>query len=304
MTIKIGLIGCGQWGRNHAKKLSLLSKMGECDFVGIADVNGEVAKVAEQFQVDFFSDIGYLLEKVDAVIVVVPTILHAEVVRTAFEAKKHVLVEKPMTLHSKKTKELLWLAQRTNLILSVGYLYRFHPVLIELKDLLPKIGKVHYVNARYTGGQNRLWADSGAILNFGIHVIDMLNFLFGSNTRGVLARKQNLLDAKREDSANILLSFETFHAVVELSCINRVKKREIEVIAENDTILADLKENTLKGCKSQVQYFEAVDPLFDELRYFVSLVGRHQSGSFYGAENKSEEDINTVLTCEAALGSD
>ena len=162
----IGLIGCGRWGKNHAK---VLASLAEVNLTGISDVDREKATLADTLGVPFYADYRHLAVASDAVVVAVPTAHHYEVVQSCLDMGKHVLVEKPVTLSSKQTEELVDLAEDKKLILSVGYIYRFHPVVKRLKELLDSAGDIHYITARYVGGQNQLWDGSGAILNFGIH---------------------------------------------------------------------------------------------------------------------------------------
>src|SRR3989344_5840819 len=111
--VKIGLIGCGRWGRRHAETLA--KRPGECQFVGIADTNKDVAALAEKLHVHFFENYLELLPLVDAVSIVVPTIRHFRVVQDAFIARKHVLVEKPVSLDSISTRTLVGMAEEHGL---------------------------------------------------------------------------------------------------------------------------------------------------------------------------------------------
>lgn len=308
--VKIGLIGCGRWGENHAKKLKELP----CIFTGISDTDENKRAFAKNLDIPFFPEYRELLSSVDAVSVAVPTLLHYQIVKEALGAGKHVLVEKPVTLTSNATKELVQLAKEKRLILSVGYLYRFHPAVQTLKEMLKTAGKIHYIAGRYIGGQNRLWADSGAILNFGIHMIDILNFVLGVRPQKVYSKKQNLLDPEREDSATVTLAYDQFFATMELSCVHPEKERDIWIIAEKQKIHANLATQNMRiynfsidaqgrreGISAPVEVsIEKSDPLTSELAYFIQCVENHTPERFSEIENIGREEPDTTQICECA----
>lgn len=310
---KVGLIGCGRWGQNHAKSLTKLN----CEFVGVADSDENKKPFVESLGVKYYKNYQELIDECEALIVAVPTFLHYDVVKNALTKDKHVLVEKPVTLNSDTTKNLVSLAEKKRLILSVGYIYRFHMVVLQLKKLLRNAGKIHYINARYIGGQNRLWADSGAIINFGIHLIDILNFVLEERPIKVYAKKQNLLDESREDSAIVVLAYSNFHATLELSCVHPEKKREMWVIADKKKIFADFNSQRMtvynisfdaSGIASGSSDPEEItimasDPLSAELSYFLNCVDNYNIDPYLSIKNIGREEPDTVKVCGLALES-
>ncbi len=311
--VRIGLIGCGRWGKNHANTLVKLN----CDFVGIADQDEAKKEFAESLGTRYFRTYQELLPLVDAVVVAVPTFLHFPVVQDALNQGKHVLVEKPVTLNSQDTKKLVDLAHEKNLILSVGYIYRFHPVVRELKERLKKSKDIHYITGRCIGGQNRLWQDSGAIINFGIHFIDILNFIFDVRPIKVYAKKQNLLDPEREDSAAVELVYPNFFATLELSCVHPEKARDMWVIADNQKIYADFNAQTMRiynfsidakgnitgSAEPEVPGIPKGDPLREELQYFIESVANYDPATYEEIRNVGREEPDTTKICELALQS-
>src|SRR3989344_867750 len=296
--VKIGLIGCGRWGKRHAETLA--KHPGGCQLVGIADTDERTRAVADSLKVDFFADYSDLLPRVDAVSVVVPTAFHFPVVRICLLQGKHVLVEKPVTLDSRTTQELVRMAEERRLILSVGYIFRFHPVVQAVKKMLPSLGDVAYLTARYVGGQNRLWADSGAILNFGIHLIDILNFILPVRPKKVYAQKRNLIDEKREDSATVVLVYENFPATLELSCLHPEKARELEIVGRDGSIIADFERGTMRTYRTNSnsvtrpdftsENFEVGNPLERELAHFVKCIDAHAAGLLEEIVNIGKEE--------------
>src|SRR3989344_9366383 len=311
--VRVGLIGCGKWGRNHAKVWSELP----CTFVGIADPNPSVEHYAQQLKTRYFHSIDDLLPLVDAVSVAVPTALHFGTVRKALDMGLHVLVEKPVTLHSSETAQLDEYAEAQKLILSVGYIFRFHPAVQIVRRNISRLGKIHYIAARYVGGQNRLWADSGAILNFGIHLIDILNFILHERPVRVYAKKQNILSPEREDSASVTLVYRALYATLELSCIHPEKSRDLWVVGERQKIHADFNQNIVSVYGGDVNSpsvqdgnlpvqritLDNINPLQDQLAYFLNRVSAHKPATYVALDNISREEADTTRICEKAIQS-
>lgn len=306
--VKIGIIGIGKWGINHLKSLKEIN----CDLIGISDVDAKKKDIASQYGIDFFNDYHKMLDEVDAVIVTTPTDLHYNVVYDCLKASKHVLVEKPIAESSKYSNKLVEFAKSKNLVLSVGYLYRFNNAILRLKEIIPKIGKIQYITARYMHSTKPPRKDSGVILNLGIHIIDILNFTTGIIPKSLYASKKNLLSPVFEDSSSIQLNYNDFFATIELSCMHPEKTRDIWVIGEKETVYVDFFSQILKRFPLLVTYdtverkdmFEekiiANEPLKDELKYFVELVNKKNIDL---DANIGKENYYTTRICELCLES-
>jgi len=310
-VIKLGVIGAGKWGKNHLRVYSQLP----VNLVGLADIDESKKALAEEFKTNFFSDYHRMLPLVDAVSVVVPTNLHYQVVKDALAAHRHVLVEKPVTNDSQKTKELVELAKSSGLLLSVGYLYRFNPAVRKLKELIAAAGTLQYITARYIHSSNPPRRDSGAVLNLGIHMVDILNFVLDVRPKRVYCKRVNFIHPEREDSALILLDYDDFFASVEVSSCHPEKKRDAWVIAGNEKIYADFLEQQVIRFPIKVSEEEVVtgreikehiiknEPLNEQLKYFVDLVENCNNGKFSEIVNLGEEEYYTTRICELALKS-
>jgi predicted dehydrogenase len=306
--LKIGIIGIGKWGINHLRSL----KEVDCDLVGISDVNTKKKDIAEQYDVDFFNDYQKLFDEVDAVSITTPTDLHYKIVYDCLQAGKHVLVEKPISESSKKGNELVMLAKSNNLVLSVGYLYRFNNSILLLKKIIPSLGRIQYITGRYLHSTKPPRKDSGVIFNLGIHLIDILNFIICRIPKSLYASKKNLLSPIFEDSASIQLNYDDFFASIELSCMHPDKARDIWVIGEKETVYVDFFSQTLMRFPLKVTYdyierkeiihekIIANESLKDELKYFVNLVGKKNIDL---NKNIGKENYYTTRVCELCLES-
>ncbi len=307
--MKIGVIGAGRWGKNHVHTLADLP----CILHGVADVDPAAATIAAQFRAKYYPAYAEMLPHVDAVTVAVPTDLHYQVVKNCLLAGKHVLVEKPVTLQSTQTNELVELAEKKKIILSVGYLYRFNATVVKLKDLLAQAGRLQYITARYIHSTNPPRTDSGAVVNLGVHLIDILNFILEQRPARVYCKKMDLLANGLEESALITLDYEDFYATLEVSSCHPLKSRDMWIIAEKHKIYADFLNQEIKVFPIEVSYrgvkkgepwnvpVMKAEPLAEELRHFIICVANHRNGEYAGIINIGREEYYTSRICELAL---
>ncbi|MBN1762925.1 MAG: Gfo/Idh/MocA family oxidoreductase [Methanomicrobia archaeon] len=305
---RIGLIGVGTWGINHLRALTEI----DCDLVCIADVDSTKAALAKQHGIPFFHDYQPLLSTVDAVVVTTPTDTHVQIVKDCLAAGKHVFVEKPMAATAAQSRALEKLAESQKLVLSVGYLYRFNNAIRRARELIKEAGELQYLTARYIHSTKPPRTDSGVIMNLGIHVIDILNFLTERTPSRIYAKKKNLLSDSYEDSAAILLDYNDFFATIELSCTHPEKARDLWIIAGNEKIYLDYFSQKIMRYPLKVSYNEvereepiveeitANEPLKDELQYFVSLIDQEETQPEL---NKGRENWYTTRICELCLES-
>ncbi|MBS3107272.1 Gfo/Idh/MocA family oxidoreductase [Candidatus Woesearchaeota archaeon] len=301
--MKVGVIGSGDWGRNHLRIYSEL----DCELVGLADINPERKKLAEQYQIAFFTDYREMLKKVDAVSVVVPTDLHYQVVKDCLNAGVHVLVEKPITNDAASAKELIDLAKKKKLVLAVGYLFRFNAAVKKVKEELKGLGEIQYITGRYIHSNKPPRKDSGVIFNFGVHLVDILNFILTDRPKKVYCQSTHSLSKEREDAALILLDYGRYFAALEMSWLHPLKKRDFWIVGSRAKIYADLFEQIVIKYPIDVGLSKTTiepeinlevnknEPLQAELSAFLKAVKKGGNGIFEGSE-----ELFTTRICELA----
>jgi UDP-N-acetylglucosamine 3-dehydrogenase len=130
-VIKVGVVGVGAMGSNHARVFFELSQQGLVELVGVVDINYERAlQVAKKFNTKSFRDYRELVGKVDAVSIAVPTKVHKVVALDFIEAGVHVLIEKPIADNSLDAIEIIKAAEKKNVIVAVGHIERFNPAVV------------------------------------------------------------------------------------------------------------------------------------------------------------------------------
>ncbi|MCI5224731.1 MAG: gfo/Idh/MocA family oxidoreductase, partial [Candidatus Electrothrix sp. AR4] len=174
-TIRIGVIGVGYLGRFHAIKYAAMDGV---QLVGVVDVDQVCAQtVADECDTTAFTDFQLLLDKVDAVSIVVPTLYHHEIALVCLEHGIDILLEKPMTTTLLEADELIALADKKNLLLQVGHLERFNPAVLAMQPLLnnPLFIETHRLSTFKNRG-----TDVDVILDLMIHDIDIILSIINS----------------------------------------------------------------------------------------------------------------------------
>ena len=137
--LRIAVVGTGHLGSFHAKVYSTIAKKSGISLIGVCDVNIKAAEeVGKKYNISYYSDYHDLLDKIDAVSIVVPTTLHYKVAKDFLKAGVHVLIEKPMTKSLEEADELIELAKKKNLVLQVGHIERFNSAVRAVEPLLDK----------------------------------------------------------------------------------------------------------------------------------------------------------------------
>lgn len=248
--LKIGVIGTGHMGRNHARNIAEEKRF---DFVGIYDANTEQAKdVATIYNVTPFETMDKLLDYVDAVVVAVPSSLHKEVALKVAEHGVHALVEKPLATTSEDAEAIVEVFKEKELKLVVGHIERFNPAFRELQKLInPQ--DVFYVEAcRYSpfNGSGRI-TDTSVVEDLMIHDIDLVCALMTGKDISSIHGRGEMVRSGQTDFATCLMDFGgKAHAIVNASRISQNKERSITVHTIGSCIRADLLTRSLEIYKS------------------------------------------------------
>lgn len=228
-TIRVAVVGVGHLGKEHARVYADLHRANQVQLVGLFDTNSANARqVAERNGVRVFESVEQLAEECDAASIVTPTPTHFELGKLLLERGKHVLVEKPMTENTAQAEELVRLAQQRDLILQVGHVERFNPVLKYLESVAtqPKFIEVHRLSP-YPARSIEI----GVVLDLMIHDLDVVLALVRSPLAKIDAVGIPVLSAS-EDIANARLRFENgCVANLTVSRISPERMRKIRVFS-------------------------------------------------------------------------
>jgi predicted dehydrogenase len=275
--IRVGVIGVGYLGQFHAEKYAGIP---DVELVGIADADpARVAQVADKFHTRAFSDPAQLLGKVDAVNIVVPTVLHHRVAKQFLEQGIHVLLEKPMCVTLEQADELIGLAARKGAILQIGHIERFNPAVTAIKGM---VTSPRYITAERAAPFTVRCTDVNVVLDLMIHDLDIVVDLAGSEPKEISAAGASVI-TKEIDTATVRIVFRNgCVADITASRISEEKKRFLRVFDEDKVLTADYQmQKATLSCRSDNVGPEMVskdistdrrDTLNEEIRAFVRSV--------------------------------
>ena len=208
MPVNAAVIGCGSWGRNHAR---VFEELPQANLKAVTDLNPETAeKIGCKNGVKWCTDADKILSDPDIELVSIctPTITHAEIGLKAIEAGKHLLVEKPMTNTIQEAETLIKKAENKGVKLTVGFVERFNPAVQESFKLIEsgKIGDVILAHTRRVSRNPQRIGDVGVIKDLAIHDIDIILSLFKDPPRTVYATAGSIAH-QYEDYANINVGY-------------------------------------------------------------------------------------------------
>jgi predicted dehydrogenase len=199
--LRMAVVGVGHLGKEHAR---ILAGLEDVELLGVVDVNAEQARtIGARLGVASYTDYRPLLDRVDAVSVVVPTSQHHAVAADFLRRGLPVLVEKPLAPTVEEAEALVELAERAGAVLQVGHSERFNPAFEELlaHPLQPKFVTCERLGP-FTGRSTVI----GVVLDLMIHDLDLLLALVRGPVRRVEALGVSLCGS-HEDVANARLHF-------------------------------------------------------------------------------------------------
>ena len=220
--INIGVIGVGHLGQHHVKHYKSIE---DANLIGIFDIDNDRAeKIGDKYDVPIFQKIEYLLDQVDAVSIVTPTPNHIEAARQCINKKKHVFIEKPITVTLEEADELLKLSKEKGVLIQVGHIERLNPALIALKSypIEPKFIEIQRLAPYTTRG-----TDVPVVLDKMIHDIDILLSLVKSPVKSIKATGLSILTGSL-DIAHARIRFE--NGTVASIMSSRVAKDEVRKV--------------------------------------------------------------------------
>jgi len=237
--IRVGVVGVGAIGRNHAR---IMAELESAEFTAIYDANpAAAAELAAQYGARATGSLQELIGLVDAATVATPTVTHREIGSALLAAGKHVLIEKPIADTVDDAKALVELALARNLVLQVGHIERFNPVMAKLEERLtaPRFIESH----RLSPFPNRSM-DIGVVLDLMIHDLEIILHLVRDEIASIDAVGVPVL-TRREDIANARIRFAGgCVANVTASRISPERLRKIRVFQGDSYLSLDYQGQT------------------------------------------------------------
>ncbi|KQL54280.1 oxidoreductase [Heyndrickxia shackletonii] len=274
---KVGfaIIGCGIIANIHAKGIQ---ETEEAELMAVYDVKKDVAvDFAIKYGAKVYESIEEMLEvdEIDVICICTPSGIHAEETIQAAKAKKHILVEKPMAIKLEDVDRMIQTCQENEVKLGTIFPRRMSPQAKYAKQLIQegKLGKLSLCSAYVKLYRNQEYYDSagwrgtwemdggGAMMNQGIHTVDMLQWLVGPVSSIFGKAKAILRDIEVEDTVVSTLEFKSGAlGILEITTTAvEGKGQRFEIHGEKGTL--EIEEDTItrlviEGEKIELPSFE------------------------------------------------
>lgn len=242
--LRVGVVGLGAMGRNHAR---VLQHFDDVDFVGAVDPAGDPARAL--YRGELFHSIEDLLSAgVEAVSVCVPTAQHEAVALHLAEAGIHALVEKPIASTTESAIRIRDAFDDRSLIGAVGHIERFNAALREAKARLDRgaLGRVFSISTVRVGpfpGRNE---DVGVIKDLASHDIDLVRWLGNAEFESVVGYSVHKMG--REDEDLVAISGVLSNGTVlnmQVNWLTPTKRRSVTVLGDRGAFVIDTLSSDL-----------------------------------------------------------
>jgi UDP-N-acetyl-2-amino-2-deoxyglucuronate dehydrogenase len=298
--IKFAVVGCGHIGKRHAE---MIYRNNESELVALIDVKPKAELGIEQYPVPFFTSLQEFFNAdldVDVINIATPNGFHAEQSLMALEARKHIVVEKPMALNKQDAEKVIFKALQVHKHVFAVMQNRYSPPSVWIKELVEsgKLGKIYMMQLNcYWNRDDRYYKpgswhgskalDGGTLFTQFSHFIDIMYWLFGDidNIKGKFNdfNHKDLTDF--EDSG--FVSFDFVNGG--MGCINYSTSVWNQNLESSMTIIAENGSVKIGGqYMNEVEYCHIKD-------YTMPKLAPTNPGNDYGAYKGSAQNHHYVI---------
>lgn len=288
-SIKVAVIGAGNWGKNIVKNFYELGALSAI----VDEDEGRLNKVGKDYKgVHLLTSLNDLWKMdIPAVAIATSAPTHYEITKTALSKGRDVFAEKPFTLNASQAEELVTLAKSSGRIIMVGHLLLYQPAIRWIKDCILKntLGKLYFLHqerlnlGRARRGENALWS-------LGVHGVAVFLDLVGRNPQRVEVVGQPVLQKDVEDGVYLHLAFSGGVAAhLHASWLWPEKHRRLTAVFERGMLVYDEIAQTVTLHKKyinsklenmdegqQVVFKGNSEPLKLELKHFIECCQSRQ----------------------------
>jgi len=243
-SLRVGLVGIGIMGRNHARVLSALDGL---ELVGIADPAGDPHRAAGAVPV-----VGTVEELVgrgiDMAVVATPTGYHLAAGLELAAAGVPTLIEKPLATDAYESQQLVDAFEGAGLVNAVGHIERCNPALLAMRQRLDngELGEIYQVATRRQGPFPHRVADVGVVKDLATHDIDLTAWVIRSQYQSVSAHSAHKSGRSHEDLISVTALMEDGTVVSHLvNWLSPLKERVTVVTGERGAFVADTLNSDL-----------------------------------------------------------
>ena len=301
--IKFAVVGCGHIGKRHAE---MISRNQESELVALVDTKEASSLGLENYQVPIFPSLDALLEsnniqEIDVINIATPNGFHADQAMQCLEAKKHVVIEKPMALNKQDAEKVIFKALNVHKHVFAVMQNRYSPPSVWIKEMIDtkKLGEIYMVQLNcYWNRDNRYYKkdswhgkkdlDGGTLFTQFSHFIDLMYWLFG-DIQNIQSRFTNFNHANltefAEDSG--VIQFEFVNGGI--GCLNFSTSIWDKNLESSMTIIAENGSVKIGG-----QYMDKVEVCHVN-DYIMPELAPTNPGNDYGAYKGSAANHHYII---------
>ncbi|HTO41229.1 MAG TPA: Gfo/Idh/MocA family oxidoreductase [Rhizomicrobium sp.] len=291
--LRAGVVGTGAFGRHHAGKYASAEGV---VLSGIADLSAAVrADMEERFATATYENWQDLVGTVDLVSICSPAVTHAEIVGAFLDAGTHVLVEKPIATTLEEADALIALAEKRNVVLTVGHQERF---VFARSGLMDMAQTPLEISSWRMGPWTARGDDVSAVLDLMIHDIDLVHRL----VPGAVADVETFARAERSrfaDEVSTTVAFENGTvARLHASRVAQQRKRGMQLVYVDGVVEIDFLTREIRNTtRRPLGKIAFDDPLSASVASFIASV---RGAPVFVRPEEARLALQTALTIEQA----
>ena len=278
--IRIGVIGLGYLGKFHYQKYKANKHV---KLTSVVDTDKESYSIIKGKDVLMFEKYQDIVDKVDAVSIVTPTVTHYKLAKFFLDNRVHVLLEKPMTETVAQAKKLNAIAKKNKCVLQIGHLEQFNPAIRKLRK---SVCKPQFIEVHRLCQFNPRANDVDVVLDLMIHDIDIVLSIVNKKIDSIEVSGKKIL-TNLTDIANVRIKFkDNIVANLTASRISNKNERKMRIFSNDSYYSIDFINNKLKkiykdrrnSFKVTDYNFKKTDVLNDEINNFINTcLGKEKS---------------------------
>lgn len=279
--IKIGVVGYGNWGKNHVRVLSELNHLG-----GVYD--NLISSKKSNDKIKFYDSLDDLIDNVDGLIISSPATTHFKIARKALKTLD-VLIEKPIAMKISDVLALQKLEKESKKLIVVGHQLHFHPAIIKMQELINQgaIGKLKWIYSNRLN-MGKIRPNENVLWSFAPHDLSLILKFIKSEVSNLSVQASKILNNKIEDTTLTLLDFKNGQkAHVFVSWIHPFKEQRFVLVGDKGSmVFSDSKKsNKLELYKTIIQKDGSIsshdmeninyidkEPLKEQALYFIECI--------------------------------
>jgi len=299
-SLRVGVIGVGVMGSNHAR---VLAELPGVKLVGVADPDRKRSdQVARALGCASFRDAEDLMGRgVDAVTIAAPTHLHRDIAIGCAARRIHVMVEKPIASTVEESRAIVAAARRAGVTLMIGHVERFNPAVQSIKRAIKDQDILSIAITRVGPFPPRM-SNVGVVIDLAVHDIDLIRWFTDSEIVEIQPQTSSAV-AEREDIA--LLQFRTASGVlahINTNWLTPFKARTIHIATRDKYLIGDLLTLQVTECfgfqpdgSYSMRHLSVgyAEPLRSELVAFVNAIRSGETPAVTGEEAVASLEIAT-----------